>query len=202
MLQKIKKSRIKVSKAIHDKVLKEFNYKCSICGKTQPQIHHIDENPSNNDIMNLLPLCPNCHINDQHNPTTHIPINKLELFRKYKDPAILSSKFSPLYKRLSFLFEISSKSSMEVLKKLSEDLLNFVSVLNMGVYYKDELGKLVTPSTEFTDGGPLFTTKKITEEYIQQLINNREKIFEYIVELLCYQDWLEKKNQQTIINES
>ena len=39
--------------------------KCAICGyEDEPKIlevHHIDENHNNNDIENLIILCPNCH---------------------------------------------------------------------------------------------------------------------------------------------
>ena len=43
---------------------KEINSACPFCNNTDVghfQIHHIDENPSNNDNTNLLLLCPICH---------------------------------------------------------------------------------------------------------------------------------------------
>lgn len=47
---------------------KAFNYyehKCCVCGYNEDirilEVHHIDENHSNNDIANLCLLCPNCH---------------------------------------------------------------------------------------------------------------------------------------------
>jgi len=48
-----------------------FNYYCSRCGKDCRntknaemvlQVHHIDENPGNNDLENLIPLCASCHL--------------------------------------------------------------------------------------------------------------------------------------------
>ncbi|MDQ3011542.1 MAG: HNH endonuclease, partial [Acidobacteriota bacterium] len=78
-------------------MLKEFNYRCAICAIDNPQLHHIDETPSNNDPMNLVPLCPNCHLIDQHNPTRTLDPIKLSLFRKFKDPFILKSQFDPLF---------------------------------------------------------------------------------------------------------
>lgn len=33
--------------------------RCSYSGK--PHIHHIDEDPSNNSLNNLIAVCPNCH---------------------------------------------------------------------------------------------------------------------------------------------
>lgn len=35
--------------------------RCCICQLPLVVIHHIDENPANNDMDNLAPLCPNCH---------------------------------------------------------------------------------------------------------------------------------------------
>jgi predicted restriction endonuclease len=76
------KARLSIPRVTKSLVLKEFNYKCAICGKERPQVHHIDENPSNNDLLNLIPLCPNCHLIDQHNPTIPVDIEKLKLFRQ------------------------------------------------------------------------------------------------------------------------
>ena len=40
-------------------------HKCALCGWDKDervlQVHHIDENHNNNDISNLIILCPNCH---------------------------------------------------------------------------------------------------------------------------------------------
>ena len=42
-----------------------FRHKCAVCGYNEDErileVHHIDENHSNNDIGNLCILCPNCH---------------------------------------------------------------------------------------------------------------------------------------------
>ena len=43
---------------------KEVESKCPICDSNDVehfQIHHIDENPSNNDLSNLILICPTCH---------------------------------------------------------------------------------------------------------------------------------------------
>ncbi len=42
----------------------EINSKCPFCSSTDVghfEIHHIDENPNNNKVDNLLLLCPTCH---------------------------------------------------------------------------------------------------------------------------------------------
>ena len=47
-----------------NEVLKRANYHCeneSCHNKEKPHIHHIDMNNSNNNLSNLIALCPNCH---------------------------------------------------------------------------------------------------------------------------------------------
>ncbi len=47
------------------KALSSYPHKCAICGWDEDvdvlQVHHIDENRNNNDIHNLIILCPTCH---------------------------------------------------------------------------------------------------------------------------------------------
>src|SRR5689334_6368420 len=96
-----KAKRVKIPKPTADAVLKEFNHLCAVCGETSPQLHHIDENPANNDPLNLLPLCPNHHLSDQHNPTAKIDPGILALFRRHKDPTILTPEFDPFFRRIT-----------------------------------------------------------------------------------------------------
>lgn len=63
-----KKGNIKKRKSIPAKtkalLQKEINSICPFCPNDDVghfQIHHIDENPENNEINNLLMLCPTCH---------------------------------------------------------------------------------------------------------------------------------------------
>ncbi len=45
---------------------------CEICGETQNKymnIHHIDGNIHNNEILNLIKLCNECHDNIHYNKT-------------------------------------------------------------------------------------------------------------------------------------
>src|SRR6478752_4597057 len=97
------KTRPSIPKGVSDAVLKEYRHLCSMCGKTGPHLHHIDENPTNNVAENLLPLCPNCHLQDVHDPTAPLDSLKLALFRRCKDPFILDHRFHPIWKRLKFL---------------------------------------------------------------------------------------------------
>lgn len=40
-----------------------YGKKCAICGFDKVvEVHHIDRNRDNNDVSNLIPLCPNHHV--------------------------------------------------------------------------------------------------------------------------------------------
>jgi hypothetical protein len=138
-----KKTRPAIPKAIKDAVLNEFNHRCAICGEARPQVHHIDENPANNDPTNLIPLCPNCHLIDQHNPTEPMDPVKLALFRKHKDPLILSPQFHPIFKRvLSIEIEARKKDISNIGLRVGllyavYDLTDFLLQFDKGKYYSD-----------------------------------------------------------------
>jgi hypothetical protein len=55
------KIRIPVPEDTRLEVIARCNNRCCICQTPFVVIHHIDEDPSNNEIDNLAPLCPNCH---------------------------------------------------------------------------------------------------------------------------------------------
>ena len=68
-----------------------FDFYCARCGKdcrksknadSVLQVHHIDENPGNNDLENLIPLCASCHLKIEKEARLHAPYNEtqLELF--------------------------------------------------------------------------------------------------------------------------
>ena len=68
-----------------------FNYHCARCGldcrnansaNSVLQVHHIDENPGNNDIDNLIPLCASCHLKIEKEARLHAPSHgkQMELF--------------------------------------------------------------------------------------------------------------------------
>ena len=58
-----RKNRVTIPKDIADKVMFNHNNTCCVCRipNKETQIHHIDENPANNDIDNLAVLCLECH---------------------------------------------------------------------------------------------------------------------------------------------
>lgn len=201
------KKRVPVSKAVKEKVLAEFNHRCAVCGANRPQIDHIDEDPSNNDPMNLLPLCPNCHLTDRHNPTSRIENKKLALFRQFKDPAILSPQFHPLYLRLGFVDSINlSDEPVESLEKQANELIDFVRALNMGSFYSQQLNEyLELPPRGYMrslgmDYDPEYERqlKEDNRKYREHLINARDIVIKLVIELLRYQEWNGKNSKERI----
>ena len=144
------KQRQTIPKAIQESVLKEYNHRCAFCGGDRPHLHHIDENPGNSsDPLNLIPLCPNCHLSDQHDATNSIPIDKLKFFRRYKHRSILKPQFDAIFRRMRFLHVIDN-SEMDSLFAQAEELTRFVQHLEMGMFYAGELAKLLSESSSIT----------------------------------------------------
>ena len=65
-----------------------FNFFCAKCGKdcrnsknaaSVLQVHHIDENPGNNDLGNLIPLCAACHLKIEKEARLHAPYDSIQL---------------------------------------------------------------------------------------------------------------------------
>lgn len=58
------KPRKTISNKIRSILQKEINSKCPFCPNEDVEhfhVHHIDENPVNNELKNLIMLCPTCH---------------------------------------------------------------------------------------------------------------------------------------------
>jgi hypothetical protein len=55
------KQRKKIPPKVESKILVANRHACCLCQRTDVQIHHIDENPANNDLSNLAVLCINHH---------------------------------------------------------------------------------------------------------------------------------------------
>lgn len=56
-----KLARKDVPESLLEQLLFLSSNRCCVCQLPLIVIHHIDENPSNNEMDNLAPLCPNCH---------------------------------------------------------------------------------------------------------------------------------------------
>lgn len=192
------KNRSSIPKAIREQVLKEFNHRCAIYGGDNPHIHHIDGDPTNHDPINLIPLCPNCHIRDQHDPTKAVDKGILALFRIHRDPSILTPQFYPLYIRLHFLESIAPQTEVEQLQSMIEELLDFIAELEMGSFYSKKIGTLLEKSKQariIIIGDPeserhyAESIKRENKEFIQKVINNKDLVVSLATELLRFQKW-------------
>lgn len=90
-----KNKRIIVPEEDRAKLLLWCERHCCFCGKkctTNIEIHHIDRNPSNNDLDNLIPVCFDCHGELEHyNP---------------KHPVGISYKHLEIKKRREQIYEL------------------------------------------------------------------------------------------------
>ena len=191
------KTRSSIPKAVSEAVLKEYHHRCAVCGRHNPQLHHIDEDPSHNDSDNLLPLCPNCHLQDTHAPTAPLDPQKIRLFRRCKDPCILDPRFHPIWTRLRYLRE-SEETRIVSWNYSCNDLKKFVKALQMGEYYSEQInGILVHPFNHFVVH-LLRQGQVVTEEALradkarhQEVQDFRATTIEAIcVEMLRYQGWI------------
>jgi len=146
--------------------------------------------------MNLLPLCPNCHLTDHHDPTAPLDPDKVALFRAHKDPTILSPQFAPLFARLAFL---KGEGRASRLYRQAAELIRFVSVLDMGEFYAEELSSLLLPpaSAQFFLASRPANMSETDEkrrddsaaDYVLRVKNSANRVRELAVELLRYQPW-------------
>lgn len=83
------KKRPKISEEIKAELLFSCRNTCPLCSNQglPMQIHHIDENPENNDLDNLIPLCLTCH-SKVHLKSQMGTIYTPALLKKYRDDKI------------------------------------------------------------------------------------------------------------------
>jgi hypothetical protein len=158
-------------------------------------LHHIDANPANNDPQNLLPLCPNHHLTDQHDPTAPVDPLKLRLFRQFKDPAILTPQFHPLFRRFSYLLALTDDSDVSGAHEAHVELVAFINGLGMGTFYHKQIHDLLANSSPWvailgeSDAESRRHLDERAQLYRAKLLTNRDKAIELIIEMLRYQDW-------------
>jgi hypothetical protein len=197
-LQIMTKQRISVPPKIREQILKEYKHRCSRCGEDSPEIHHIDENPSNNDLFNLIPLCPNCHRIWLVNPINKIESDRLKFFRIYKHPLILASQFYPLFQRLKFLENVEDTDTQN-LKAFVRELVYFLQEHEKGKFYAGKILNLLSYpqyvasyDSYYGQEPPQWYIDGINNErpqYLAKLKEAKEKVYELIVEMLSYQQW-------------
>ena len=139
----MQKKRTDIPKKTRETILKEYHHKCALghANPPAPELHHIDGDPSNHDLWNILPLCPNCH-SSKLNPRI------LSVFRKYKRSEILSVEFEQLLSKAAFIFDLSANDYFPFCFAPGEDLVAFVRQLKKGKYYAPKIDKLIRATPE------------------------------------------------------
>ena len=196
------KKRPAISRAVTEAVMKEFRHLCAICGRHNPHLHHLDSDPTNNVQENLLPLCPNCHLQDVHDPTGAPDQRKLKIFRRYKDPLILDPRFHPLFLRTLFVRDYEMRRMRpKHFNYLANELLDFVQELEMGPFYRKKILNLMKfPFSHYavylTQGGKQTTRDQVSKDALlitAAYQHCAEAIEGLSVELLRYQTWNQQK---------
>ena len=142
------KKRVAVPLQVKTKILEEYRHRCAVCLRSvKLEVHHIDEDPSNNDERNLIPLCPNCHSDRLHNPFDPLDSDVLSFYRTHKYRQILAAQFRPLLKRLRQLEDVNNLSYEELWQR-AQDLIDLVKEHEKGEYYASRIGNLLKPDLD------------------------------------------------------
>ncbi len=183
-------------------VLREFSSLCAICEGPDPHLHHIDENPTHNDALNLIPLCANCHLSGQHHETRRIHPGILRLFRRWKVPGMLSPQFQSLWARVEPLYD--QDSNFRDMRDSLGDLIDFCKTLSQGEYFASQVGRLIPSRIGFgylsLSPEPEHVLRAREREEAQRrakedaedretLLGNREEVERLIAELVQFQGW-------------
>lgn len=95
------KKRPRIIQKAKSLLQKEISSMCPFCGNEDVdhfQFHHIDENPENNDMLNLLMLCPICHSKITKGDITREDVErkKRDISTNQKDVLLFFQEIAPL----------------------------------------------------------------------------------------------------------
>lgn len=125
------KERTEVSAELAARVMFASDRTCCVCRseKLKIQIHHIDEDPSNNAFDNLAVICLFCHV-DAHSSTPFVRNMSAETLQLYNNSwrEIVRFRLAPLSEdpaRVELLSEIYLQFSLEYQVWRSEFVSHF-----------------------------------------------------------------------------
>lgn len=191
--------RERIPEPLKRKILSEYDHKCALpeCSE-RGHIHHIDEDNTNNTPENLIPLCPNHHMNGQHNIYRKIPIERLRLFRIYKEDKLLASEADSLIGRFAKLYEaVDSGDDFSSIKSISDDFVCFIDSYKDSPYYTKKLIGLIKyrgPAIVSYGGSEQSCENKqlLQNSYKKfpiRLLDKKEEIERLLVEFVRQQSW-------------
>lgn len=157
---------IKVRKSIPKLIQKELLYNsvrtCCVCrnGKSPIQIHHIDQDPSNNDYTNLIVICSNCHdeSHTQHKMTKNLTASDLKYSKEEWELQVKE--------RASMAMLPSSISTVAMWTFINHEKLPRI-LQNLGILFKKELfNTLLHKGVIDTSGVPCFQKNSNKSQHI------------------------------------
>ncbi|HHT9133274.1 MAG TPA: HNH endonuclease signature motif containing protein [Candidatus Avalokitesvara rifleensis] len=183
-----RKDRLPVPKKMKDKILVEFNHSCVCCDAPYHVVHHIDEDPSNNAEDNLIVLCPNCHQGRVHGKSRKITPAQLKLYKTTKSKGVFKPIYNAIIRRITFVEkdEYENLTSDEISTKV-KDLIGFISTLEQGEYYAQELKPYLRSSPyvwviPMPDSVVNQRKKELLEERRKRIKDNKEEILRLVLE--------------------
>jgi hypothetical protein len=141
-----RKSRLAVPRVTADKVKALFRHRCAVCAAPYMELHHIDEDPGNNDEKNLILLCSNCHHGRVHGQGHTLDQHALRLYRELGHRFAATGAYRILLARSSYV--TSGAFRGEAWKKLVtafDDLVSFVKGLKHGPHFATRVRRLLQP---------------------------------------------------------
>lgn len=171
-----------------DKILVEFNHSCVCCGALFHEVHHIDEDPSNNAEDNLIVLCPNCHQGKVHGKSIKITPEQLRLYKTTKNKGVFKPVYNAIRKRITFVEkdEYENLTSDEISTKV-KDLIGFINTLKQGEYYAQKLKSYLCSSPAVwiipsPDSVVNEQRKEFLEEHRKRIRDKKEEILRLVLE--------------------
>jgi hypothetical protein len=156
------KIRVKIPSEIEKKIIYNSARTCNVCKNPKKgiQIHHVDQNPSNNITANLIVLCQDCHeeAHTKHDMSKNLTPEKLEYFKKQWEE------------------EIANRSSLAMLPShnIDQAVWTFINhqrigkILEVhGIQFRDDLKQLLESNGVIDKFGiPIFNAIKRDKTHI------------------------------------
>jgi hypothetical protein len=125
-------TRVPIPAAVRREILIEASYRCAVPRCMTPlaiDVHHIDENPANNDPSNLIALCPTCH------SAFHRKTYSIEAIRFWK---LMLQQLNAAYDRntinlLLMLARLEEESDWKKFEVTGDGFLAFSALLASGL---------------------------------------------------------------------
>ncbi len=125
--------RVPISNKVKALLQKEINSICPFCALEDVdhfEIHHIDENPSNNDITNLLMLCPTCHSKINKGDITQERVIEMKQSLKFNSPSGEVSFREIFFKMFELHESIVSKLNLIPRNDMIHEANNLAKICN------------------------------------------------------------------------